>query len=88
MAGRCRIAEILFLDYGRSPFIGAKVTRMLGEKPVMSIQIDDAVLPFSIDCFVEILHNCGAFQFRSFEMSVDIVDKHGKTLRSIAEICG
>jgi hypothetical protein len=76
------------LDYSCSPFVGAKVTRMAREKPVMSVQVDNAVLQFAIDGLVEIFHNRGASRFRSLEMCVYILDKHGKALRSVAKICG
>lgn len=43
-----------------------------------SIQVDHAVLQFAIARLVEVFHGCGALQFRSFEVSLDIIENYGE----------
>ena len=52
----------------------------------MSIQVDHAVLQFAITGLVEILHDRGAFQFCSLEVSLHIIDKYGEALCPVAQI--
>ena len=54
----------------------------------MTVQVDHTILQFAIECLVEILHDGCAFQFRSLEVSLNIIDKYGKALCSVAEIRG
>jgi hypothetical protein len=42
------------LGDGRSPFLRAHVARVLGKEPAMAIQVPDAVLPFSVDGFMQL----------------------------------
>src|ERR1035437_499467 len=52
----------------------------------MSIQVDHTVLQFAIDRLVEIFHDFGALQFRSLEVSLNIIDKYSEALCSVAEV--
>ena len=43
-----------------SPFVGAYVLGVSREEPMVSVEVNSAVLPFSIFGLVEILDNSGA----------------------------
>ena len=59
---------------------------MSGEEPVVTIQVFYAVLPFSVDGFVEILDDLCACRFCCVEVRIDILDEDGQALRFAAQL--
>ena len=54
----------------------------------MAVEVLGCVLELAIDGFVKILQDLGACRFCSLEMRINIINKHGQALRSIAELRG
>ena len=58
---------------------------VLGKQPAVTVKIGDAVLPFSIDGFVEVLPDDCAFAFCFLAMSSDVRNDNGEHLSAITK---
>lgn len=73
---------------GRSPGFRAQVTGMSRKEPVVSLQVFDGILEFSVNRLVRIFMNHSARCLCAREVSLDILNKDSQALRSEAELCG
>ena len=54
----------------------------------MAFQVFHSVLPLAVGGLVQVLHDLGSCQLRSFAVRIDIVHKHGKALRLVPGLRG
>jgi len=53
---------------------------------MVTVEVLGSVLPFAIWSLMELFHDSGLRRFRSFEMRIHVIDEHGETLRSAAQL--
>jgi hypothetical protein len=54
----------------------------------MAFKVFDSVLPFAIDSLVQLLHDLGAYRFRSFEVRINIVHEYCQALSLAPDLRG
>src|SRR4029077_18994095 len=74
------------IGHPRSPFVGAHVPSVLREEPVVTFEIFDSVLSFTIDGLMQILYDFGACRFRSAEVRINVIDEHCQGLSRMADL--
>ena len=81
----CLAGRQLVRDF-RSPFFRADILRVLGEKPVVAVQVLNAILAFAVNRDVQLFHDFGASRFRPLEMRLHIGNKHCEALGAVPEL--
>ena len=70
----------------RAPFLRAHIPNMAREEPGMAFKIFDSVLPFAVECLVEILQNLDAGRLRAFEVRIHVLHEHSEALGVASEL--
>jgi hypothetical protein len=69
-----------------SPIRWIHVSGVLREKPPVTLNVLSPVLPFTIEGFVQLLHNPGPRSNSFLEVYVHVIHKDGEHLRPVSEL--
>ena len=71
----------------RSPLVGAQVSSVPREEPVVAVEIEGGVLVLAVDGLVEVFDDGGSGGLCVLEVGFQVFEEDGEALGSVAELC-